>query len=231
MSHRIGIIAAFEGELKPLAGNWSRQPDGALLMQHGDVAVVAVAQGMGRARAERAAAITETYGRLDALISIGWAGGASCGAQPGIAYEVAEVIDAATGERYPTAAAAKSIKLVTLDHIAGKDEKRSMAESLGVSLVDMEAAAVARVARSRGIPFFCWKAVTDIASEDLPDFNSLLDADGQLHMRRVAAYALTHPRYIAPLLRLGRNSRSGAEALGQTLRRWIDQGRYADSHS
>jgi adenosylhomocysteine nucleosidase len=165
------------------------------------------------------------------MVSIGWAGGASCGIQPGTAYEVGETIDAASGERYSGSKAASPIKLVTLDHVAGREEKRRVAETYGASLVDMEAAAVAQLARARGIPFYCWKAVTDIATEDLPDFNYFLDQEKQLRTRQVAAYALTRPRYVAPLLRMGKNSRSGADALGQTIRRWIDEGRYADSNS
>ena len=230
MSHRIGIIAALSGELKPLVSDWSPQPDGAFLTQRGDVALIAVAKGIGIVRAEQAVSIAETYGSLNALVSIGWAGGASCGVQPGMAYEVGEVIDPASGERYPTSAAASPIKLVTLDHVAGREEKRKVAESYGASLVDMEAAAVARLAGVRGLPFYCWKAVTDIATEDLPDFNYFLDQEKQLRTRQVAAYALTHPRYVAPLLRMGRNSKSGAEALGHALRRWISEGRYADSN-
>ena len=230
MTYRIGIIAALSGELKPLVSDWAQQADGAFLTQRGNVAAIAVAKGIGAARAEQAVSIAETYGRLDALVSIGWAGGASCGVQPGTAYQVGEVIDAVTGDRYATSAAASPIKLATLDHVAGRDEKRRIAENYGVSLVDMESAAVGRAAATRRIPFHCWKAVTDIASEDLPDFNYFLDQEKQLRTRQVATYALTHPRYVAPLLRMGRNSKSGADALGQTLRRWIDEGRYADSN-
>jgi adenosylhomocysteine nucleosidase len=231
MSHRIGIIAALSGELKPLVSDWSPQPDGAFLTQRGDVALIAVAKGIGIVRAEQAVSIAETYGSLNALVSIGWAGGASCGVQPGMAYEVGEVIDPASGERYATSAAVTSpIKLVTLDHVAGREEKRKVAESYGASLVDMEAVAVARLARVRGLPFYCWKAVTDTATEDLPDFNYFLDQEKQLRTRQVATYALTHPRYVAPLLRMGRNSKSGAEALAHALRRWISEGRYADSN-
>ena len=230
MTYRIGIIAALAGELKPLVRGWSRQADGAFLTQRGDMAAVAIAKGIGAARATQAVAIAETYGRLDAMVSIGWAGGASCGIQPGTAYEVGETIDASSGERYSGSKAASPIKLVTLDHVAGREEKRRVAETYGASLVDMEAAAVAGLARARGIPFYCWKAVTDIATEDLPDFNYFLDQEKQLRTRQVAAYALTRPRYVAPLLRMGKNSRSGADALGQTLRRWIDEGRYADSN-
>ena len=230
MSHRIAIIAALSGELKPLVSDWSPQPDGAFLTQRGDVALIAVAKGIGIVRAEQAVSIAETYGSLNALVSIGWAGGASCGVQPGMAYEVGEVIDPASGERYATSAGPSPIKLVTLDHVAGREEKRKVAESYGASLVDMEAVAVARLARARGLPFYCWKAVTDIATEDLPDFNYFLDQEKQLRTRQVATYALTHPRYVAPLLRMGRNSKSGAEALAHALRGWISEGRYADSN-
>jgi adenosylhomocysteine nucleosidase len=230
MTYRIGIIAALFGELKPLVSDWSQQADGAYLTQRGSVAAIAVARGIGALRAEQAVAIAETYGHLDALVSVGWAGGASCGVQPGTAYEIGEIIDSVSGERYATWAVASPIKLATLDHVAGRDEKRRFAESYGASLVDMEAAAVGRAARARGIPFYCWKAVTDIATEDLPDFNYFLDQEKQLRTRQVAAYALTHPRYVAPLLRMGRNSKSGADALSQALRRWMDEGRYANSH-
>ncbi|MFL6428218.1 MAG: hypothetical protein ACJ71S_08240 [Acidobacteriaceae bacterium] len=230
MNYRIGIIAALPGELKALVSDWSRQSDGAFLTQRDDAALIAVAEGIGAARAERAVAIAESYGTLNALVSIGWAGGATCGLQPGTAYEVGEVIDAPSGGRYVTSAATSPIKLVTLDHVAGRDEKRKVAEGYGASMVDMEAAAVGRLALARGIPFYCWKAVTDIATEDLPDFNYFLDQEKQLRTRQVAAYALTHPRYVAPLLRMGRNSKSGAEALGQTLRRWISERKYADSN-
>jgi adenosylhomocysteine nucleosidase len=231
MTYRIGIIAALFGELKPLVSDWSQQADGAFLTQRGSVAAIAVARGIGVVRAEQAVAIAETYGHLDALVSVGWAGGASCGVQPGTAYEIGEVIDSVSGERYATSAAASPIKLATLDHVAGRDEKRRFAETYGASLVDMEAAAVAQAARARGIPFYCWKAVTDIATEDLPDFNYFLDQEKQLRTRQVAAYALTHPRYVAPLLRMGRNSKSGADALAQALRRWMDEGRYANSNN
>ncbi len=231
MSHRIGIIAALPAELSPLVRGWSRLSDDAFMTERSGVTVVAVAGGMGSARAEKAMSIAEAGGPLHALVSAGWAGGASCGVQPGTAYEVGEVVDAASGERYVTAAATSPITLATLDRVAGRAEKRRLAEAYGVSLVDMEAATLAKLARRRGIPFHSWKAVSDVASEDLPDFNRFLDSNKQLRTGQLAAYALIHPRYMAPLVRMGKNAKSGAEALAQALRCWIDEGRYADSHS
>ena len=230
MTGRIGFIAALAGELKPFTRGWREQPDGTLRQHRGAVELVAVARGMGAARAAQAVAAAASGGPLTALVSLGWAGGTSCGVQPGTAYEVGEVIDPETGERYATAAVANPIKLVTTGHVAGRDEKRQLAETYGASLVDMEAATVAHLARELQVPFYCWKAVTDIATEDLPDFNRFLDAEQQLRTAQLATYALTHPQFAPALLRMGKNSKSGAEALGITLHRWIDEGRYADSN-
>ncbi len=228
MTYRIGIIAALAAELKPLVRSWAQQSDGTFLLQRGEVVAVARATGMGAARAAQAVADAATYGELDALISLGWAGGANCGVQPGIAYEVAEVIDQGNDQRYVTASAANPIKLVTTDHVAGRDEKRHLAEVYGASLVDMEAATVARRAAEMKIPFYCWKAVSDIATEDMPDFNQFLDGSRQLQTAKVVAYTLTHPRYVAPLLRMERNSRSGAEILARTVQQWIEEGNHAN---
>ena len=230
MSYRMGIVAALAGEINPLVRGWTRRSDGTFATQRKDLTAIAVAKGMGLHHVQEAVAVAESQGSLDVLVSIGWAGGASCGIQPGTAYEIAEVIDGGTGERYATSAATSPVKLVTLDHVAGREEKRRVAETYGASLVDMEAAVVAKIAKRKGIAFYCWKAVSDTANEELPDFNRFLGENKQLRIGQLAAYALTHPRYIAPLMRMGRNSKSGAEALGQTLRRWIDEGRYADSH-
>lgn len=225
MSYRIGIVAALNGELRPLVRGWSHRPDGAFVIERNGATVTAVARGIGARHAEQAITIAESGGRLDALLSIGWAGGSSCGIQPGTAYEVGEVINGSAGERYATVATTSAVRLVTMDHVAGREEKRRIAELYGASLVDMEAASVGRLARQRGIPFYCWKAVSDTASEDLPDFNRFMDANKQLHTGRLAAYALTHPRYMAPLLRMGKNSKIGAEALAQAIQHWIDKGR------
>jgi adenosylhomocysteine nucleosidase len=237
MSVRIGVIAAFEAELRPLVRGWRREKSGVYHGRRAGATVIAVAGGMGAHRAEAAArtaleaaaGAAQESGPLAALVSLGWAGGASCGVQPGIAYPVVEVIDAEAGRRFAGRHPGSGpVRLATLDHVAGRAEKRQLAERLGASLVDMEAAAVARMAESQGAAFYCWKAVTDIATEDLPDFNRFLSADGQLMIPRLAAYVVTHPGYAAPLLRMGRNGRRGAEALARAVGRWIDEGGYAD---
>jgi len=224
MTRRIGIIAALRAELAPLVAGWSSTADGVWQTRRGDTEVVAAAKGMGAVRAEQAVLAAEQAGPLTELVSVGWAGASTCGVYPGSAYVVGAVLDVVTGERYATEEATNPVLLVTADHVAGRQEKHGFAVNLGASLVDMEAATVARMARERQIPFYCWKAITDSATEELPDFAPFLDSERQLQTGRLARYAVTHPRVIPALLRMGRNSRSGATALRDTLNAWIDQG-------
>lgn len=231
MSRRIGIIAAMRAELAPLVAGWTPAADGVWKTRRGEADLVAAARGMGAARAEQAvlaaeavAASSSDGGPLTALVSVGWAGASTCGVFPGSAYVVGAVHDLLTGQRYATVEATNPVLLVTADHVAGRKEKHSFAVDLGASLVDMEAATVARMAQERNIPFYCWKAITDSNTEDLPDFAPFLDGERQLQIGRLATYAVTHPRVVPALLRMGRNGRSGAIALRDTLNAWIDQG-------
>jgi len=46
---------------------------------------------------------------------------------------------------------------VTSSRVAGAGEKKRLAATYEAALVDMEAAGVARLAKMRGIPFYCVK--------------------------------------------------------------------------
>ncbi len=61
---------------------------------------------------------------------------------------------------------------MTTARIADEAEKRRLAATYpGAVLVDMEGATVARLASMRGIPVYCFKAVSDGLGEMLPDMN------------------------------------------------------------
>jgi len=108
--------------------------------------------------------------------------------------------------------------------------RNATSQRVCASLVTWRRRLCRRLARGRGIPFYCWKTVTDIATEELPDFNLFWTRRGSCAPGGWPTYALTRPRYVAPLLRMGKNGRAGADALSETLRRWIDEGKYADSN-
>ena len=63
-------------------------------------------------------------------------------------------VDLRTGERFAADGAAEGDPwLVTSPGVAGAAEKRRLAADYQAGLVDMEAAAIARLAAMRGIPF------------------------------------------------------------------------------
>ena len=220
---RIGIIAALPGELKPLTIGW-QQRGRFFIGKVGEAECIAIAGGMGAAAAAAACEQLLGEGPIDALVSYGWAGALSCGLKPPAACAIYEVIDSRTGERFVTDLPSGQ-RLVTLDHVARSNEKRSLAEKFQAPLVDMEAAAVARYAAARNLPFYCYKGISDGYNDNLPDFNRFLDSDGQLRMSALVIYALLRPAYWGALQRMGKQSQAAArnlativtENIGRTL--------------
>jgi adenosylhomocysteine nucleosidase len=223
---RIGIIAAMPGELKPLVQGWKQLPAGP-----GEAAwsgfingapCIAVCAGMGSDAALRACTLAAKDGPLSALISTGWAGALSCGMMPGDAYVINEVVDAATGEAFPTNSVfdpkgGAALKLVTIDHVAVGPEKKKLGIGHHAVLADMEAATVARFARDHGSAFYCLKAVSDTMGEVMPDFSRYTDNRGHLRLSALLAHVAVRPQYWPGLARMGRNGSRGAAAIALAL--------------
>jgi adenosylhomocysteine nucleosidase len=223
---RIGIIAAMPGELKSLVRGWkplaASQGEAAWEGTLEGAACIAVCAGMGKQAAERACAIAARHAELTSLVSMGWAGALSCGMQAGNAYVVDEVVDTSTGEGFAAGFRARqqkpaALKLVTIDHVAEPAEKRQLAERYLAVLVDMEAATVARFARSQGIAFYCLKAVSDAPGEMLPNLSRYTDNQGHLRLPALLAHVAIRPRYWPGMARVGKNARMGAVAMAAAL--------------
>jgi len=97
------------------------------------------------------------------------------------------------------------------------EEKRELRKKTGAAAVDMESAALSRIAGEWGVPFRSIRAVSDTAEEDMPlDFNLYRGADGSFSRSRIALAALRRPFTAVPaLLRLDRNCKLAAERLGE----------------
>jgi adenosylhomocysteine nucleosidase len=213
---RIGIIAALSGELKPLVRGWPKRGRNLWVGRVGECEAAAIAGGIGAKATERAAEHLFAEFEPEALVSYGWAGALTCAVKPPTACAISEVIDACTDRCYTTQFA-RGYRLLTLDRVAGADEKRGLAEKYQSVLVDMEAAAVARIARARNVPFFCFKGVSDGYNDQLPDFSRFIDDAGELRMAAFMAYAAVRPKYWPSMQRLGKNSRAAATALAGLL--------------
>jgi adenosylhomocysteine nucleosidase len=223
---KIGVIAALPGELKPLVRFATKLPvvrgSGIDMWEweRGRLQVVAVCAGMGAAAARRAFTAAEHTGSLDEAISIGWAGALCERAEVGACYELSEIVDAQTGERFRLHPQGE--RVVTTSGVAGEVEKRRLAASYEALLVDMEAATVARLAQMRGIPMHCFKAVSDGLEAHLPDLNPFIDEQGKLRMPAFLAKVALRPQSWGPLLQLGRNSAAAAKALSEVVGAYLE---------
>jgi adenosylhomocysteine nucleosidase len=221
---RAAIIAAMSDELKPLVRGWRKETRGSVVLwrrSHGDGEWIAACAGAGVGAATRALAAVEKEGPLDLVFSVGWAGALRKEFAAGQAYRVSGVVDAATGERFPTAAEG-ACWLVTSPRVADREEKQRLASATGAGLVDMEAAGIARLAGMRGIPFYCVKGVSDGFAEALPDLNRFIATDGKVRRGRLVLFALLRPWLWPALTRLAENSRKAAQGLKDSLLEILD---------
>jgi len=232
---RTAFIAAFPGELKPLvrttveggnsAGVWphsSRNGVHFWAMRNEEEEWIAVCAGAGQAAATRAFAALEEGGPVSLVFSIGWAGALRPEIAPGTAHNVAGVIDVCTGERFHCDAGAGELWLVTSPKVAPYSEKRRLTSAYQAALVDMEAAAIARLAAQRQIPFYCIKGVSDGLTDHLPDFNRFLSPAGQFQLARFALFAAFRPWYWPALVRMGENSRKASQSIAESVLDFLD---------
>jgi adenosylhomocysteine nucleosidase len=223
---RVAIIAAMPGELKPLVQGWAHQNRNGVeiwTQKHDEDQWIAACAGAGATAAAKAFAEIEKKGAIEAAVSIGWAGALDNGLLPGRAYRVAVVTDARTGERFQKAGEQEGSSLVTVERVANEAEKRRLASTYRADLVDMEAAAIARLAEMRGIPFDCIKGVSDGPAEKLPDFNRFIASNGQFQTFRFVFFALARPWHWPALIRMGENSKRASQSIAELLLDLLDK--------
>jgi len=222
---RVAIIAAFPNELKPFVRGWpqsSRNNVHFWAQRDSEEEWIAACAGAGQQAATRAFAALEEGGPIDLVFSVGWAGALAPELAPGTAHNVAGVIDVRTGERFRCDAGAGPLWLATSPRVADAAEKQRLAAAYGASLVDMEAAAIARLAQMRGIPFYCVKGISDGYTDKLPDFNCFIAANGQFKLARFILFVLPRPWHWLALARMGENSRMAAQAIKKSLLEILD---------
>ena len=109
--------------------------------------------------------------------------------------------------------------VVSIPRIAQTAAEKRNLRATGASIVEMEAAGAARAAEDLGLPFYCIRAVSDLAGEDFEnDFNAALTPDGRFSTLRLIGGALRSPRKrFGELLRLQRRTAVASKSLGDFL--------------
>jgi hypothetical protein len=184
--------------------------------------LLAVAHGPGRKLATEALDAALLRERPDALASVGFCGALDASLAVGEVFVATRVEDG--GEAYEavqpdTRRAFRSGALISTDHVVSSVAEKQRLGAGGAGAVEMEAAAVASRARLESLPFYCVRAVLDLATEGFTlDYSVLRGPDGRFSRARILRAALAHPWPVAPeLMRLGRRGRIAARALGDFI--------------
>jgi len=182
-------------------------------------AVIAVG-GIGEKFARRAAEAAIDHARPKLLLSAGIVGAISPKLKVGDVGRIRQVVDVATGEIYPAAKDGDWV-LATSQDVSDAAEKHQFLTKFGADVVDMEAAAVAQVAKERGLEFAAIKSISDDAEFDMPPLNRFID-NGKFDTRRFLIYVALHPRWWGALGKIKKNSEIATENLCEAVAHLIE---------
>jgi len=108
--------------------------------------------------------------------------------------------------------------LLTVDHVVQSAEEKRELAATGVHAVDMEAAALAKLASERSLPFYCVRVVSDAAQTSfLIDFNRALRSDGSFSVANLVWRMGLHRARWQQVLKLKRDSDLAAHSLAEFL--------------
>jgi nucleoside phosphorylase len=174
--------------------------------------VTAIANGAG---AERAFAAVLVAPKPAAICNIGFCGALDETLRIGDIFVATEVRDGSSSwpALVPNTGNAPTGLVVSIDHIAQTAAEKSNLRATGASIVEMEAGGVARAAEDLDLPFYCIRAVSDLAHEDfVNDFNAALGPDG-----RFSTIRLVKQLKFGELFRLKQRTDLASKKLGDYL--------------
>lgn len=223
---RLAIIAALEREVAGLVRGWTHTVTSAqnrsVHIYESDAALVAFAGiGVINARIAAAAAYAQAQGNVAQFISAGLAGALVPELETGDIVTPRLILDEVDGGQIEAASGEGT--LVTASSITGADAKRALATRHAARAVDMEAYAVADVARIYGVPFIAVKAISDRLDFPMPPLSRFVSDNGQFQTAKFALYTALRPWTMPAVLALGRHSALASERLTAYLRGIVQQ--------
>lgn len=214
----MAVIAALEREIKGLiagARQISSEHDGRVFNFFERDDTVSVAAGIGLEAARRAAEAAVALYHPTLLHSVGFAGALQADLQVGAILVPALLIDGRDGSRVSLEGG--SGILLTSPHVATVEQKAAFARAYNAHAVDMEAAAVAIAAHSRGIAFCATKTISDGFDFEMPDMARFIDGSGHFKSAHFAFFAVLRPWLWPRIYTLAVNSNKAAKALADYL--------------
>jgi len=226
---RLGIVAALPAEAKCLSARstqYQRISNTSSPPEHSGQPLLCIS-GVGSEVAHTAATRLVEHGAT-ALLSWGCSGALSETLKPGDLL-LPETILAEDGQMFHTHEQWRHYLKTRLTGtltwhedmlvesrqlVSGHADKQRLASASGAIAVDMESAAIGRIAAQSGIPFMVIRAVADTADEGLPPcIAQTLDYQGQLQIRRMFPMLMRQPGLWPQLIRLGRHFHAASRTL------------------
>ena len=215
---QVVVAAALPAELAPLQRRLEGRPD-----------IQLVRMGVGPRRAEAAA--RRTLAGAELVITTGCCGGLVPGAAAGMMVIPSKLLwlnEDGTTEPCPDPDLQWTLRarsqaermglhcsdrpLITVaEALNSPHSKRRCHERTGAVAVDMESAAVARVAGELGVPHLCVRVVLDSVDQQLPE-RTISDGEGQIKPARVVK-AMLRPRKFLSMAAMAVRLRSIAEPM------------------
>jgi adenosylhomocysteine nucleosidase len=119
---------------------------------------------------------------------------------------------------------AQQVKLfLTSDHVVCTvEEKKQLAPFAGA--VEMEGFAIAMAAAECRLPMVAIRVISDTTDRDMPiRIETMVDEKGRVSVGGVMRHVVSQPLLLPALIRLGRESRTAAEALAHFLEAFIQK--------
>ncbi len=210
----IAIVAAMHREIEPLVRGW----DVILCPRYRYYErgkVIVVCGGIGPRAARDATETVLTFRQPALVISAGFAGALRESLSVGSVVVPTKVLGVTKEQTFRIDSGEGT--LVSVDKIVNPDVKQELAKKYSADAVDMEAAAVADVAQTRGVRFMAVKAISDEAGFELPPMGRFIDGSGEFQTFRFALHAAVRPALWSALGRLKRNADKAAGALSEYL--------------
>jgi adenosylhomocysteine nucleosidase len=234
---RVLVTYAVEAEFAPWRKlrNLDSRREGAIKVHEGRIGRAAVdfvvtGMGMENARQVTEAVLNEGH---NACIGAGFAGALKPSLKIGDVLAARAVQVLGKGKKLECSRnlfmaayenqAIEAKMFLTTDHLVGTSEEKQKLSPFAEA-ADMESFATLSAARKKGVSCVVVRVISDRFDEDVPaGIDTTVDAFGRVNVRRVAKHLVTHPLAIPALIRLGRQSKTAAEALAHFLEAFIKE--------
>ena len=113
--------------------------------------------------------------------------------------------------------------LLTTDHVVNTSTEKNRLSELAEA-VDMESFAILHAANKNEVPCAVVRVISDSFDRDMPqEIDTIVDLHGHVKIAGVVRYVVKHPLMVPALMRLGRDSKTAAEALAHFLESFINK--------